>query len=143
MQGWFPLSLTGWISCSPRDSQGSCPTPEFKTINSSLTILYGATVTSIHDNWKNHSFYYTELFQQSNVSTFKIFVRVCHSFSSKEQASFNFMTAVIIYSGFGAPENKVCHCFQSFPIYLPWSDGTKCHDLSLLNVEFFFFIYLF
>ena len=41
--------------------------PQFKTINSSLlTILYGATVTSIHDNWKNHSFDYTELFQQSN-----------------------------------------------------------------------------
>ena len=33
--------------------------------------LYGATVTSIHDNWKNHSFDYTELFQQSNISAFK------------------------------------------------------------------------
>ena len=22
-----------------------------------------------------------------------------------------------------------------FPIYLPWSDGTRCHDLSFLNVE--------
>ena len=29
------------------------------------------------------------------------------------------------------PQNKVCHCF---PIYLPWSDGTRCHDLSFLNV---------
>ena len=28
---------------------------------------------------------------------------------------------------------KVCHCF---PIYLSWSDGTRCHDLSFLNVEF-------
>ena len=25
---------------------------------------------------------------------------------------------------FGAQENKVCHCFHCFPIYLPWSDGT-------------------
>ena len=33
------------------------------------------------------------------------------------------------------PENKVCHCFHCFPIYLPWSDGTRCHDLSFLNVE--------
>ena len=33
------------------------------------------------------------------------------------------------------PQNKVCHCFHCFPIYLPWSDGTKCHDLSFLNVE--------
>ena len=34
------------------------------------------------------------------------------------------------------PKNKVCHCFQCFPIYLPWSDGTRCHDLSFLNVGF-------
>ena len=33
---------------------------------------------------------------------------------------------------FGAQKNKVSHCF---PIYLPWSNGTGCHDLSVLNVE--------
>ena len=33
------------------------------------------------------------------------------------------------------PQNKVWHCFHCFPIYLPWSDGTKCHDLRFLNVE--------
>ena len=33
------------------------------------------------------------------------------------------------------PQNKVCHCFHCFPIYLPWSDETRCHDLSFLNVE--------
>ena len=33
------------------------PTPEFKSINSSaLSFLYGPTLTSIHDHWKNHSF---------------------------------------------------------------------------------------
>ena len=31
---------------------------------------------------------------------------------------------------------KVCHCFHCFPIPLPWSDGTGCHDLCFLNVEF-------
>ena len=36
---------------------------------------------------------------------------------------------------FGAPQNKVWHCFQRFPIYLPWSEGTGCHDLCFLNVE--------
>ena len=25
---------------------------------------------------------------------------------------------------FGAPKNKVSHCFHCFPIYLPWSNGT-------------------
>ena len=33
------------------------------------------------------------------------------------------------------PKNKVSHCVHCFPIYLPWSDGTGCHDLSFLNVE--------
>ena len=27
---------------------------------------------------------------------------------------------------------KICHCFQCFPIYLLWSDRTRCHDLSFL-----------
>ena len=36
---------------------------------------------------------------------------------------------------FGAPKNKVCHCFHCFPICLPWSDGTGCRDLSFLNSE--------
>ena len=48
----------------------------------------------------------------------------------------NFMASVTICSDFGAPKNKVSHCFHCFPIYLPWSDGTRCHDLSFLNVEF-------
>ena len=33
-------------------------------------------------------------------------------------------------------EPKKIYCFHCFPIYLPWSDGTRCHDLSFLNVEF-------
>ena len=34
------------------------------------------------------------------------------------------------------PKKIVSHCFHCFPIYFPWRDGTRCHDLSLLNVEF-------
>ena len=45
------------------------------------------------------------------------------------------MAAVTICCDFGAPKNKVWYCFRCFPIYLPWSDGTRCHDLCLLNVE--------
>ena len=47
----------------------------------------------------------------------------------------NFMAAVTICSNLGAQENKVCHCFHCFPISLPWSNGTGCHDLCFLNVE--------
>ena len=45
--------------------------------------------------------------------------KVGHKFSSKERASFNFMAAVTICSDFGAPKNKVSHCFHCFPINLP------------------------
>ena len=42
--------------CSPRDSQKSSPTPQFKSINSlALSFLHSLTLTSIHDYWKNHS----------------------------------------------------------------------------------------
>ena len=53
IQDWFPLGLTGLISCSPRDSQESSLTAHFKSISSSvLSFLYGPTLTSLHDYWK-------------------------------------------------------------------------------------------
>ena len=43
--------------CSPRDSQESSPTPQFKSINTSaLSFLYSSTLISIYDYRKNHSF---------------------------------------------------------------------------------------
>ena len=40
--------------CSPRDSQESSPTPQFKSTNSSvLSFLHSPTLTSTHDHWKN------------------------------------------------------------------------------------------
>ena len=56
IQGWFPLGLTGLISLQSKGFQKSSPTPQFKSINSSVfSLLYGPTLTSIHDYWKNHS----------------------------------------------------------------------------------------
>ena len=55
-QDWSPLGWTGWISLQSKESQESSPTPQFKSINSSvLSFLYSPTLTSIHDHWKNHS----------------------------------------------------------------------------------------
>ena len=52
--------LYDWLvgsPCSPRDSQDSSPTPQFKSINpSALSFLDSPTLTSIHDYWRNHSF---------------------------------------------------------------------------------------
>ena len=47
---WFDLLAV-------QETQESSPTPQFKSINSSvISLLYGPTLTSIHDYWKNHSF---------------------------------------------------------------------------------------
>ena len=33
------------------------------------------------------------------------------------------------------PRKIVSHCFHSFPIYFPCSDGTRSYDLNFLNIE--------
>ena len=53
---WSDLAAAVWSPCSPRDSQESSPTPQFKNINSlALSTLHSPTLASIHDRWKNHS----------------------------------------------------------------------------------------
>ena len=61
---WFDLlAVQGTLESSP--------ITQFKSINSlALSLLYGPTLTSIHDYWKNHSFDYIDLCWQSNVSVF-------------------------------------------------------------------------
>ena len=45
--------------------------PQFKSINSLvLSLLYGPTLISAHDYWKNHRFAYMDLFWQSDISAF-------------------------------------------------------------------------
>ena len=49
IQDWLPLGLTG----SPCNSQEFSPTPQFKSINSSvLSFLHGPALTFIHDYWE-------------------------------------------------------------------------------------------
>ena len=62
--GLISFRMDWFDPCSPRDSQESSPTPQFKSISSSvLSLLYGPILTSIHDYWKNHSFDYMNLCQ--------------------------------------------------------------------------------
>ena len=71
--------------CSPRNSQESSATPQFKSISSSvLSFLHSPTFISIPDHWKNHSLDQADLCWQSNVSAFKYAIQVGHNFSSKK-----------------------------------------------------------
>ena len=56
---------------------------------------------------------------------------VCHSFSSKEQTSFNFMAIVSISSAFGAQENKSVTVSIVFP--------SICYEVMGLDATIFIF----
>ena len=106
VQHWVPLGLTGLSPCSPRDLQESSPTPQLESINSSTpSLLYDPTLITIQNYWENYSFDSMDFFQYTVV--------VCHSFSFKDQTSFNFMAAVIICSDFGAKEGSL----PLFPLF--------------------------
>ena len=71
IQDWFPIAFTGFISLQSKGLSRVFSKPQFKSINSSeLSLLYGPTLTSILDYWKNHSFDFADLCQQSYVSAF-------------------------------------------------------------------------
>ena len=67
---------------------------------------------------------------------FNILSRLVIGFLSRSRRLLISWLQVTICSDFRATNNKVSHCFHCFPIYLPRRDGTRCHDLSFLNVEF-------
>jgi len=94
IQDWFPSWWTGWISLQ---SKG------LSRVFSNTTVqkhqLFSAQL-SLQSNSHIHTWLLEkpkllldELLRQSNVSTFQYAVQVGHSFSSKEQASLNFMVS--------------------------------------------------
>ena len=71
IQDWFPLGLTGLISLLSKGlSRVFSNTTVQKHQFLVLSFLCSPTLTSTHDNWKNHSFDCTDLCRQSNVSAF-------------------------------------------------------------------------
>ena len=65
-------------------------------------------------------------------STLSRFVIACLPRSKHFLISWLQLPSIVIFRA----QEKVCHCFHCFPIYLPWKDGTRCHDLWFLNVVF-------
>ena len=104
---WFDLLVV-------RGTRESSPAPEFKSSNSlALSLLYGPTLTSVHDYWENHSFDYTAVLCQQSDSRFII------TFLPKSKHLLILWlqsTSVVILD---PKKIKVCHCFHCFPIYLP------------------------
>ena len=71
IQGWFPLGLTGLNSLLFKGlSRIFSSTTLWKRQFFGAQPSYSSTLISLHDYWKNHSFDYTELCWQSDVSAF-------------------------------------------------------------------------
>ena len=103
-----------------------------------LSFLYSPTLISIHDNRKNHSFNWTDLDWQSNVKVmsllFNMLSRLVIAFFPRSKRLLitwlQSLSAVILET------KKIKSVTVSIIFHLPCSDGTRCHDLCFLNVEF-------
>ena len=145
IQDWFPLGLTSLISLK---------TKGLPKVLSNTKVQKHQFFDSKPSLWSN-SHIHTWLLGKAIVWLYRplspkwclcLLFRFAITFLPRRK-HLNFMAAVTICSACRAQENTVCllkkslsfyrkNCFHLFPMYLPWSDETTCHDLHLLNVEF-------
>ena len=69
-----------------------------------LSLVYGPTLTSIPDYWKNHNFEHMDLCLKTDVFVFNMFSNFVIAFLPRSKC-FNFMGVVNVYSEFGAQES--------------------------------------
>ena len=130
IQGWYPLGLAGLIS-----------------------VLFKGLSRVQYHSWKasilqRAAFFMVQL-SHLYVTTGKTIALTTWTFVGKVMSLlfnmlFRFVIAFLsrskhlLTSWLQSPsdENKICCCFHFYPVYLPWSDRTGCHDLSFLNVSF-------
>ena len=99
-------------------------------------LLYGPALTSVHDYWKNHSFDYTDLVGKVISLLLKSLSRFVITFLPRSKhllISWQQSPSAVIWE----PKKIKSVTVSTFvPIYLLWSDGTKCRYLHFLNVGF-------
>ena len=136
IQDWFPLRLTGWISLQSKGLRSL-----LQHHSSKAAILRCSAFSTVQ---LSHPYLTTgkimTLTRRAFVGKvmsllFNMLSRLVITFLSRSKRlliSRLWLPSAVILE---PPQIKVCHCFHCFPIYLRWSDGTICHDLSFLNVE--------
>ena len=127
----FPYNCLVWSPCSPRDSQEPFPAPQFKSINSLVLTqpsLYMTTSKTVSLTiWTFVAKWYLWLF-----NTLFRFVRAFLPRSKHLLMSWLRSPSSVLWE----PKKIKFVTFQIFPVYLPWSGGTRCPDLRFLKVEF-------
>ena len=137
IQGWFPLGLTGLISLLSNGLSRvfSSTTVEKASILQCSAVFIVELSHPYMTTGKTIALTIWTIISKVMSLLFNMPSRFVITFLPRSNC-LNFMAAVTVHNDFEAQENKVCHCFHRFPIYLPLSDGTGCHDLHFLNVEF-------
>ena len=125
---WFDLLIV-------QGTLESSPTPQFKSINSLvLSFLYSPTLTSMTTG-KTIALTRQTFVGKVRSLLLNMLSRLHITLLPRSKrlliSWLQSPSAVILEP----PQNKVWHCFHCFPIYFPWSDGTRWHDLRFLNVE--------
>ena len=139
IQDWFPWGLTSWISLQSKK----------------LSRVFSNTTVQKHQFFSAQLSFFIVQLSHPYMTTGKTIALIIQTFVGKVMSLFFNMLSRLVITFlqrskhlliswlqspsaviFGAQESKVWHCFHCFPIYLPWSDGTRCHDLRFLNVEF-------
>ena len=135
IQGWFPFGWTSWISL----------------LSKWLSRVFSNTTP------QKHQFFGTQLSLESNsqhprMTTGKTIALTRQTFLGKVMLLlFNMLSRLVVTflprskhlliswlqspsAVILEPNIVISHCFHCLPIYLPWSNWTRCHDLSFLNV---------
>ena len=127
IQEWFPSGWTGWISLESRGLSRGFSSTTIQSINSSVLRLMVQL---------SHTF----------MTTGKTIALTRRTFVGKVMSLlFNMLSGfVIAFPPRGkhilivwlqSPSTAILSWLPHFPFYLPRSDGTRCLDLSFLNVE--------
>ena len=137
VQDGFPLGWTGWISLQSKGLS---------------RVFSNTTVQKASILW--HSVFFIVQLSHPYMTTGKTIALTRWTFVGRVMSLlFNMLSTLVIAflprskclltswlqspsAVIWEPPKIVFHCFHCFPIYLPWSDGTGCHDLGFLNVEF-------
>ena len=135
-QDWSPLGCTGWISLQSKGlSRVFSNTTVQKHHSSALSFLHSPTLTSIHDHWKTIALTRWTFVGKVISLLFNMLSRLVITYLPRSKRLFiswlQSPSAVILEP----KKMKSWHCFHCLPIYFPWGDGTRCHDLSFLNVK--------
>ena len=135
IQDWFPLGLTSLISLQSKGLSRVffiTPVRKYQFFGAQPSLWSSSHIFT----WllENHTASSIQTFVSKVMSLlFNMLFRFVVAFLPRSKYLLIFMAVVTICSDFGAQEDKVWHCF---PIYSPWSDGTRCHDLSFWMLSF-------